>query len=332
MPSRPSFLPSSRHFAPVIVTIGLGLPLAGLQAAPQDPASAQAAGQIGFGGDVVNPQVPAKDRAVLLAKGKAVAEVALATRALREPRGFALNSFVRVDFFHDSAKVDGDPFPISGTLLLRKIDLRSHAKPDAQGRYPGSGEGPTLKFKLNELMGLYPNNAVAESRRGGYLALPAAAIARGADGLYRFEQGLQQIIVIAAPGRAPFVHVTRQEYLQQLIAELYPSGVDTAPKPGKGLGALQAELAALSPEQQQAPACSGGRGRSWLSHCEDRGASYLVRPNLDYFDRRKPRSAPQLITLSVPLPWVGEDREEGDRLRSAVAELDFGRLQAMLAD
>ncbi|HEX2013030.1 MAG TPA: hypothetical protein VJN44_19025, partial [Roseateles sp.] len=254
----------------LIAALGLGLLQFPALAAPQDAASAQAPGQVSIGSDVVNPEVPAREKALLITKGRAVMEALLAAPALREPRGFALNGFVRVDFFHDSVKIDGAPFPISGSLLLRKIDLRGgNAKPDAQGRYPGSGEGPAVKFRINDLLGMYPGNAVAESRRGGHFALPAAAMTRGADGVYRFEQGLQRIIVIAAPQREPFVPVTQQDYLQQLMTELYPSGIDASPKPGKGLAAIQAELAALSPEQRQAPACSGGRGRTWLSNCED---------------------------------------------------------------
>lgn len=317
---------------PARLLLSLALPLLAVHMAhaAQDAASAQAPGQVSFGSDVVNPQVPARERAALVARGKAVAELLLATPALREPRGFALNGYVRVDFFRDSVRVDGDPFPISGSLLLRKIDLRSGAKPDAQGRYPGHGEGPAVKFKINDLLGLYGNNAASGGQRGGHFQLPVGALTRDADGVYRFEQGLQRVVVIAAPGRDPFLPLTQQDYLQGLIAELYPDGRDPAPHPGKGLAALQAELAALSPEQRRAPACSGGRGRGWLSNCAARGASALVRPNLDYFDRSKPRGTPQLITLTVALPWVGQDREEGDRMRSAVAELDIAALQALL--
>lgn len=306
----------------------LALPL--VATAAQDPESANALGQLSFSSDAVNPQLKAADKPPLTAKARALLDLLTGTPALRERRGFALNGSARLGFFSESVETAGDPFPVSGSLLLRKIDLKQNAKADAQGRYPGWGEGPAIQFSFNHLLTMYGNNAASGHQRGTPLQLPAASLRREPDGSLRFTQGLRSYLVIAAAGREPFTHLSREAYLRRLMNELYPDGTDPRPKPGKGLAALQAELEALSPEQRQAPACSGGRGRGWTSSCEDPSAVYQVLPNLDYFDRRQPRHAVQLITLVIPGPWVGEDREEGDRLRAAAAELDIKALRALL--
>lgn len=295
----------------------------------QDPASAQAPGQLSFSHDVVNPQIKPAERAPLIAKGKALLDSLTSTPALAQPRGFALNSSLRIDFYRDAVKRDGDPFPVGGQLLLRKIDLKQNAKADAQGRYPGWGEGPAIQFRLNDLLSLYERNAAAEAGADSVFSL-TASLRREAAGLYRLQSGLRQLIVIADAERQPFVHLSREDYLRRLMKELYPDGVDPSPKPGKGLAKLQAELEALSAEQRAAPACTGGSGRGWTSGCDDPSSVYQVRPNPDYFDRSRPRHSVQLITLVVPQPWVGEDREEGDRLRAAAAQLDLDALRKLL--
>lgn len=317
-----------RLFARRLFISALLLPL--LAGAAQDPDSAQALGQFSYSAESVNPKIAAREKPLLLAKAKALIDLIAGSSVLRERRGFALNTSARIGFFSESVETAGDPFPVSGNLLLRNIDLRSNAKADAEGRYPGWGEGPALQFSFNNLLTLYGNNASSGHRRGAALQLPAASLRRAADGSYRFTQGGRSYIVIAAADREPFVQVTREQYLRDLMQELYPDGQDPGAKPGKGLAKLKAELEALSAEQRNSPACTGGRGRDWLSACTDPSSSYVVKPNLDYFDRRKPRHSVQLITLVVPEPWVGEDRSEGERLRGAAAELDLASLRALL--
>jgi hypothetical protein len=66
------------------------------------------------------------------------------------------------------------------------------------------------------------------------------------------------------------------------------------------IAAIEAHIAALAPEQRSAPACIGN-GISWLQRfhaAESSGCTLLVRPNWAFFDRRLPRSTPQVLLVN----------------------------------
>ena len=75
--------------------------------AVQDAASAAARGQVNFNSDVFNQDISAKEKPMMIAKGKAVGETIISTPALKNPVGMAINWHVRVSY-----QQEGCPRPI----------------------------------------------------------------------------------------------------------------------------------------------------------------------------------------------------------------------------
>jgi len=297
--------------------------------AKQDPESAAAPGRVEFTSDVVNQQISAKDKPAMVAKGKAAGSLVVSTPALSNPVGMAVNWSVRVGFQQDGMPAS-DPFPVKGSVLLRKIDIKDGSKPDSQGRYSGAGEGPTLKFTVNDPFAFYSGNIEGMNPATGSFDLPVAASWN--DGVMHFNSNSETILVVGRPDRAPFRHVTREEFIADLMTELYPDGTDPYSKPSKGLSALKAELAEMSPAERNSPACRGGKERPnrWLTSCSDAGSHYKVKMNHAYFDKSKSRVSTQLVTFKVHDAWVGEDVEEGDRLRAAFGQINVDAVRSLL--
>jgi hypothetical protein len=218
---------------------------------------------------------------------------------------------------------------VKGYILAREIDTSDGSKPDKEGRYTGSGEGPTLKFTVNDPFGLYRDNDVAQNE---HLLFQIPATAKWENGAVTFKQGKDTVMVVGHADRAPYRLVSREERINGLIAELYPDGTDAYSKPGKGLSALKAELAEMSPAERASPACDSGKEikNRWLTSCNDPGSHYFVTPNLDYFDTTKPRTSTQLVTFRVSEHWVGAAKPEGDKLRAAFAEIDVAAVRKLL--
>jgi hypothetical protein len=67
------------------------------------------------------------------------------------------------------------------------------------------------------------------------------------------------------------------------------------------IAGIESHIASLRPEDRGAPACWTGRGEAWGQRFQI-GASPdcrpLVRPNWAFFDRRLPRSAPQVLLVN----------------------------------
>jgi hypothetical protein len=297
--------------------------------AQQTAADAALPGQVNYSFDVVNQDIKAKDKPVMTAKGKAVGDLVVATPALANPKGFAINWSTRVGFQQDGMPKT-DPFPVKGHVLVREVDTSDGSKPDKQGRYSGSGEGPSLKFTLNDMHAFHWGNIEATDAPTAFYDLPASV--KWENGMTTFEQHNDTVMVIGRKDHAPFLHVTREEFINGLIKELYPDGVDARPKPGKGLEALKAELAEMTPADRASPACRNGKeikGR-WLTSCNDPGSHYKVRANLDYFDKSKPRVSTQLVTFRVSGHWVGGAKKEGDIVREAFRQIDVEAVRKLL--
>lgn len=67
------------------------------------------------------------------------------------------------------------------------------------------------------------------------------------------------------------------------------------------IAGLEAHITSLRPEDRVAPACWTGRGEQWGQRFQIGSAPdcrSLVRPNWAYFDRRLPRSAPQVLLVN----------------------------------
>jgi hypothetical protein len=320
-----SLLHKIRPHAAVLAALAALLPTPGF--AEQDAASAAAPGRISFKSDVFNPQISATDAPAMIAKAKAVGEAIIGAPALANPKGIAIDWSVRVTAQHDGLPKT-DPFPARGFVLLRKIDLKRNGKPDVNGRYGGEGEGPSLKFTLNDPLAFYWGNIEGVNLATGSFALPTSA--KWDAGAMTVKQNGEATVVVGRTDRAPFVILTQEQALNRLIAELVEQGI---PPDSKGISNIKAELAAMAPAERAQPACQGGKEvpHHWLTACTDPGAVYRVATNPNYFDATKPRLSTQLISFRVgDAGAVGEDQDEGDRLRQALSQIDLGAVRKLL--
>jgi hypothetical protein len=282
--------------------------------AEQDAASAAAPGRITFKSDVLN------------AKVKAVGQAIVATPALTNPKGMAIDWSVRI-----TAQQDGmpntDPFPARGFVLIRKIDLKQNGKPDAEGRFGGEGEGPSIKFTVNDPFGFYWGDINAMKPATATFNLPLSS--KWESGVMTVKFNSETVVVLGRTDRAPFVILTRAQALTTLIKQLTDDGI---PPESKGITNIKAEIAAMSASESAQPACRGGKEvpNKWLTACTD-NAMYQVQQNPAYFDKTKPRTSVQLITFRVTdAGAVGEDKEEGDRLRQAFGQIDLAAVRKLL--
>ena len=308
----------------------LAIALAALVAHPaiaqQDAASAAAPGRISFKSDVFNADIAAKDQPAMTVKAKAVGQAIMATPALTNLKGMAVDWSVRIAAQQDNmAKTD--PFPARGQVLLRKIDLKRNGKADADGRYGGEGEGPSIKFTVNDPFGFYWGNIDAMKPATATFNLPTTAQWDG--GTMTVKQNGETVVVVGRADRAPFVLLAREQALNALIKQLVDDGI---PPESKGIANIKAELAALTATERAQPACRGGREvpNRWLTDCAA-NAMYQVQRNPGYFDEAKPRTSVELVTFRVgDAGAVGEDKDEGDRLRQAFASIDLAAVRKLL--
>lgn len=155
-----------------------------------------------------------------------------------------------------------------------------------------------------------------------------------AQGFPVFRVGVRDVVLVAKPGRLPYAPVTKAEYLQGLIdqtrATIAEIGGTPHPKMQATLDDQTAALAALSPQERAAPACASSRLRQFFGDCTEPNATYYVRPNLDYFDKGAPKSAVQLVMISVPAGGGHGHKRLEPRMRAAAAEMDYAAIQAGL--
>lgn len=296
----------------------------------QDAVSAAARGQSVLTYDFTM-RTPAKDRPAMIAAAKAVTGVVMATPQLSDLSGVAVNGGL-----HGAAPLAGlpatAPYIATGPIILRWIRLPIKAKADAQGRYEGEGEGPTLVVSINSLYvlpGVMPPAAASET-----FALPLDM--SDEDGVMRFRQGGWEMLVAHKPGVSPFVHATREELLTRAMSALTPDAPNLDDKRRARIrqkyDVLAEELASLGPDERAAPGCENGRiGKAYSrSGCDVPGAYYIVRYNTAYFDPKLGRTTPQIVSIRVRDAWVGGDFELGARLRAAFAELDVAALKIIV--
>lgn len=155
----------------------------------QDPASAAAPGQIDFTYNRSRPTAAPADKTPLQAKGVRLRDALLKTPALADPRGFALHASVVLE--HPVASRAGDPDQVWGALISRRINT-ARGKPDAQGRYPGDGEGPALVYTINK-----PEAAFGFIDEAGLFTLPPH---QERDGVLRFSRSGRDYVVITPRG------------------------------------------------------------------------------------------------------------------------------------
>lgn len=280
--------------------------------AEQSAASAAAKGRVApLSVQVIGALPPAEVKA-FTAKAGAIIEKVLATPTLNQPRGFSITRSLTIDS-PPSEQPQGAPFIGRATMIVQDIDLEHGATPDANGAYMGRLEGPSLHIRFNSLTALYTNNDGGGMADARYLPLKMTPI----QGFPAFRVGVRQMILIAKPGRLPYVQISKGEYLQWL------AGLIDEPE-------IAADLAALTPQERAAPACVSSRLRVRFGDCSLPDATFYVRLNPHYFDKGARKGAIQMVAISTPIPGGhGHPRLE-PKLKAAASELDLKSIQAML--
>ena len=70
--------------------------------------------------------------------------------------------------------------------------------------------------------------------------------------------------------------------------------------------------------------------RQTFGDCAARDATFLVRPNLDYFDKGAPKTAVQLVAVSAPAEGGHGHKRLEPVMRAAAAAIDYRAIQAGL--
>lgn len=298
---------------PVLTSLALLAAAASSAHAEQSAASAAAKGRVApLGVQLIGQQSAAETKA-FTTKASAIIDKALSTPTLNQPRGFSITRSLTIDT-PPSEQPQSNPYIGRATMILQMIDIEGGSKADASGAYMGRLEGPGMNIRFNNLAAIYANSGggggMSEPR---YLPMKMQAI----QGFPVFKVGLNQVIVVAKPGRLPYVPMTKAEYLQHLATEI------DDPK-------LAADLAALSPAERNAPACVSSRLSQRFGECAEKDATYYVRLNPNYFDKGARKGAIQLVTISTPIPGGHGHKILEPKLKAAASEIDLKSIQAML--
>lgn len=328
----PQFAFPARRSVLFSLAAAAALACAGPASSEQSAASAAAKGRIApVSVQVTDPSLPGPARKAAAAKVEALIGQALATPAFTDPRGFSLTRTVRIHAPLDGMPA-GHPVRAEAILIAQDIDLESGAKPDASGAYMGRLEGPSFRILVNDLHALYANYSGGGDPAREVQNLPARMSL--ADGFPVFRVGVRDVVVIAKPGRLPYVHVSKAEYLQGLVEETQATIVQIGgtphPKMQATLDSQTAALAALSPNERAAPACVSPRLRQYFGDCAAKDATFYVRPNLDYFDKGAPKTAVQLVMISTPAEGGHGHKRLEPVMRAAGAAMDYAAIQAGL--
>lgn len=278
----------------------------------QSAASAAAKGRIAPLGVQVIGALPPGEVKAFTAKARAVIDLALATPALHQPRGFSITRSLTIDS-PPAEQPQSNPFIGRATMILQMIDLERGAPPDADGAYMGRLEGPGMQIRFNNLTALYANNDGGGMEEARYLPLRMTV----RDGFPVFRVGIREVILITKPGRLPYVPMTKGERLRQLSKEI------NDPKVGEA-------LASMSAQQLAQPACSSSRLSEFFGDCAKDDATYYVRLNPDYFDKGAHKGAVQLVAISTPIPGGHGHKILEPRLKAAADAIDLRAIQALL--
>lgn len=313
-------------FRPVLALVVLLA--AGVAPAQQDAASAQAPGRV-FPPttDVVGKVVSPAEATTMNRKVGAILDTLLQTPALAQPRGFSIRQHIRL-YTPPPGMPKHHPAVAKAQVLLQRINLQDKATvvDKATGTSGGVGEGPTVHLHANDQTAQFANPMDRDAQGNNYYELPVTP--RTLHGFPLLKVRTREVIVIAKAGRQPFAHVTKQRYLEGRIAEARKQ----AGASGGKLQQLEDELASLSPEEKGSPACRSSRRKRGTSFvpCQDSGAQYIVTLHPDYFDKALPKTALQLLTISVAPQGSRLDKLLEPVLRSAVEQLDLAALQRSL--
>ncbi|WP_252273469.1 hypothetical protein [Pseudomonas subflava] len=265
------------------------------------------------------------------------------TPALAPLRGFAINQSARL--FEQPAALAGAPSGGWAHLLVRRIDP-ARSERDPSGAWRGLGEGPAIELRVNDQAALF-GYGVGKDALGDYYQL--AVKPRRLQGMPVLQIGSKDVVVVHKPGRKPFAHISRQRYLEGLIAgehahiallqKQLAEATDAESRHQLeqfihqwqgSVAQKQASLNGMSEAERRSPTCQSSGSRGLFAACGEPGAVYYVTFAPDYFQPGLPPSSVQLLTISVVNKGFLNDRVLGLKLREAVAQLDLPALQRSL--
>ena len=300
-----------------------------------------AVGPVGF--DIQGSPLPKAQVPLLRARLEQLLAQLRATAALAPLRGFAINQSARL--FEQPAALAGAPAGGWAHLLVRRVDP-ARSERDPSGAWRGIGEGPAIEVRVNDQAALF-GYGVGQDALGDYYQL--AVKPRRLQGMPVLQVGSKDVVVVHKPGRKPFAHISRQRYLQGLLAgeREHLAGMrqqltQTTDAAGRreleqyirqwqdSAAQKQALLDGMSEAERRSPTCQSSGSRGLFAACSDPGAVYYVTFAPDYFQADLPPSSVQLVTISVVNKGFLNDRGLGLRLRQAVAQLDLAALQRSL--
>jgi hypothetical protein len=306
-------------------TIALAFCSIAASAQSQDAVSASVTGQLDNRYNNSRTTLSPAERTPLVLKGMRIRDMVVTTPALRERRGFALQTSVRLSPPGPLGRGPG-PDIVTGMVLLRFVDV-SRSKPDAKGQYPGNGEGPALTFWINDFKGL--GSPRAGDERNAF-TLPNDLVTRGGVTTYsRYGTGY---IMLHKAGNLPFRPLTTENFYRLVIAEdevRLAAGGDPVyvDRNRKIMEKTKADLAALTPSERAAQACQVS---SRPVRCSDRNARPLTELSPSFF-AGKPKSSAQVITFQLKnQPERGMQNAQLAPLLAAQGQLDFAAVSALL--
>lgn len=306
----------SPRIALALLMLGASVVPAAAAQTPQDPASAAARGQIDLTYNNSRKAASPAEKTPLQVKGVKLRDMILSTPALANPVGFAVHASVVLQKPVSSRA--SDPDALWGVALTRRINV-SRSKPDAAGRYPGDGEGPSLEYSINRL-----KSAFGDPDMYGFYKLPDDV--REGDGDLRFARSGSDYLVITPLGQRAYQPVSIGEYVNASLREYegYPQIIAD----------LKGALARLSPAEQAAPYCMTNQkpDDDLRNRCRHPSARRMVKANPALSVGTGANSKARLIVLKVMQTGRLGDQQERARLRTAAGQLDVAAIRGLLSN
>jgi len=229
--------------------------------------------------------------------------------AVAHPVGFSAQTWGNLSGYAAQApgQPKGDELPLGGGLTFGAFSIFSYERNGKTIREDG-GETELLQFVVNDIQ-----PPVLDGRVRPYewedVDTDAFVQPQEKDAVSGFPR-YGNIIVIKKRPAPVWVPVPVEQALRLVIAAeqkkrrylVETHGSEAAIKRiEEKIASVEAHIASLRPEDRGAPSCWTARGNGGWGQRFQIGAGPdcrpLVRPNWEYFDRRLPRSTPQVLVI-----------------------------------
>jgi hypothetical protein len=144
------------------------------------------------------------------------------------------------------------------------------------------------------------NDKQAQKQYNEIIILPKKLLDLG-GGIYLYDGYYQNRIVVTNNNSPFWLPITNKEYTSRMLA-YYTATVKEGLQPQMVLDALKSEISAIPAEMMMMPAYINGineRPLTRICTMEEDSTSALYKINHGYFDPSLPRTAVQLITISI---------------------------------